>query len=110
MKTLILLFMMGLGICKADTFVPDLADNSKATSTGTFAVEAGVCAAVCEAGKLAMDLDSEGRKYDFAPSLIVTLAGLLIHSQYWTEGGWNSRMATQEQLWESAGCFSILTF
>jgi hypothetical protein len=108
MKFLKIALFFIFSVCRADQYVSDLADKP-GLNYGTLTLEAGVCAGVSGLGRMALD-DAGQKGLDFIPAVMLTAAGFLIHSQYWSEGGQNARNAWIEQGFESAGSFSILLF
>jgi hypothetical protein len=89
------------GNARADQFTDDLADKP-GFNTGTNLIQAGVCGLASWGGKALLD-EGNRQDVDWAPALTIFLAGCLVHSVYWGEGGKNAKDALAEQEYETGG-------
>ena len=94
---------------QGDIFVADLSDRPTNNPLGIFCLQAGVCGAASLGG--AALFRAGGRPdMEWLPGAMITAAGILIHTGYVIEGGKNRDQAILEQVFESAGCFTVLLF
>ena len=86
-------------------YVPIIADNPKANTTGTYALEGGLCFAWSFGLKKLFD-SNNASQYDWTIPILPIAVALLMHSVPWQYGGQNSQWAWQEQGWMSVGALT----
>jgi hypothetical protein len=102
---LVIVFILFGSLAKADQFTDDLADKP-GFNLGCNLVQLGICGGLSQVGKSVFD-DNGRRDIDWVPALFISMSLAWIHTQYWSEGGQNSKDALLEQGLETEGCFSI---